>query len=129
MYDTMIAVDLAKCAFVTEDSAATSHIVTSGGELVTRDLSHALLPDITRASVLDLAAAHGIRIKERAFTPDAARAAREAFITSATNFVMPVIAIGGAAVSDGKPGEQLGTCGASISIPTARRQSKERNYG
>lgn len=96
---------LVEDGFVTEGSAATSHIVTFEGELVTRDLSHALLPGITRASVLDLAAAHGIRIKERAFTPDEARAAREAFITSATNFVVPVIAIDGVAVGDGKPGE------------------------
>ncbi|AZB57368.1 D-amino-acid transaminase [Cereibacter sphaeroides] len=90
--------------FVTEGSAATSHIVTAAGVLVTRDLSHALLPGITRASVLELAAAHGVRFEERAFTPDEARAAREAFITSATNFVVPVVAIDGATVGDGKPG-------------------------
>ncbi|MGP3725734.1 D-amino-acid transaminase [Cereibacter sphaeroides] len=90
--------------FVTEGSAATSHIVTAEGVLVTRDLSHALLPGITRASVLELAAAHGVRVEERAFTPDEACAAREAFITSATNFVVPVVAIDGATVGDGKPG-------------------------
>ncbi|ABA81059.1 D-amino-acid transaminase [Rhodobacter sphaeroides] len=95
---------LVEDGFVTEGSAATSHIVTAEGVLVTRDLSHALLPGITRASVLELAAAHGVRVEERAFTPDEARAAREAFITSATNFVVPVVAIDGATVGDGKPG-------------------------
>ncbi|ODM43873.1 D-amino-acid transaminase [Cereibacter johrii] len=95
---------LVEDGFVTEGSAATSHIVTAEGVLVTRDLSHALLPGITRASVLELAAAHDVRVEERAFTPDEARAAREAFITSATNFVVPVVAIDGATVGDGKPG-------------------------
>lgn len=90
---------------VTESSAATAHIVTAEGVLVTRDLSHALLPGITRASVLELAAEHGIRVEERAFTPQEAVAAREAFITSATNFVVPVVRIDDAVVGDGKPGE------------------------
>ena len=90
--------------YITESSAATAHIVTAEGVLVTRDLSHALLPGITRASVLELAAEHGVRIEERAFTPAEALAAREAFITSATNFVVPVVRIDGATVGDGKPG-------------------------
>lgn len=95
---------LVEDGFVTEASAATSHIVTPEGVLVTRDLSHALLPGVTRASILALAAEHGLRVEERAFTPDDAMAAREAFITSATNFVVPVVAIDGAAIGDGKPG-------------------------
>ena len=89
---------------VTEATAASAHIVTHDGVLVTRDLSHALLPGITRASVLELAAKHGIRVEERAFTPEEAKAAREAFITSATNFVVPVTKIDGAAVGNGAPG-------------------------
>lgn len=89
---------------VTEASSATAHIVTADGVLVTRDLSHALLAGITRASVLELAARHGIRIEERAFTPDEALAAREAFITSATSFVVPVVRIDGQSIGDGKPG-------------------------
>ncbi|BCH22305.1 D-alanine aminotransferase [Mesorhizobium sp. L-8-10] len=89
---------------VTESSAATSHIVTADDVLVTRDLSHALLPGITRASVLELAAEHGIRVEERPFTPAEAVAAREAFITSATNFVVPVVRIDGAVIGGGKPG-------------------------
>ena len=89
---------------VTEATAASAHIVTHDGVLVTRDLSHALLPGITRASVLELAAKHGVRAEERAFTPEEAKAAREAFITSATNFVVPVTKIDGAPVGNGAPG-------------------------
>ncbi|WP_378942363.1 D-amino-acid transaminase [Mesorhizobium sp. ANAO-SY3R2] len=89
---------------VTEATAASAHIVNDQGVLVTRDLSHALLPGITRASVLELAAQHGVRVEERAFTPEEAKAAREAFITSATNFVVPVTRIDEAAVGTGAPG-------------------------
>ena len=89
---------------VTEASSATAHIVSADDRLITRDLSHALLPGITRASVLELAAAHGITVEERAFTVEEAQAAREAFITSATNFVIPVTSIDGARIADGKPG-------------------------
>ena len=89
---------------VTEATAASAHIVTGENALITRDLSHALLPGITRASVLELARRHGIRVEERAFTPEEARNAREAFITSATNFVVPVTRIDGAAVGTGAPG-------------------------
>ncbi|MGN0934717.1 D-amino-acid transaminase [Falsigemmobacter intermedius] len=95
---------LVEDGFVTEASAATSHIVSAEGVLITRDLSHALLPGITRASVLDLATARGLSIEERPFTPAEALAAREAFITSATNFVVPVISIDGQTIADGKPG-------------------------
>ncbi|RRH76205.1 D-amino-acid transaminase [Falsigemmobacter faecalis] len=95
---------LTEDGFVTEASAASSHIVSAEGVLITRDLSHALLPGITRASVLDLAAAQGISVEERPFTPAEALAAREAFITSATNFVVPVVEIDGQSIADGKPG-------------------------
>ncbi|MDH6234589.1 D-alanine transaminase [Mesorhizobium soli] len=89
---------------VTEATAASAHIVNDQGVLVTRDLSHALLPGITRASVLELAARHGIRVEERAFTPEEAKVAREAFITSATNFVVPVTRIDETSVGTGAPG-------------------------
>lgn len=90
--------------YVTEGTAATAHIVTADGVLVTRGLSHALLPGITRASALDLATKHGVRVEERPFTPQEAKAAREAFITSATNFVVPVVRIDDAVIGTGKPG-------------------------
>lgn len=95
---------LVEDGFVTEATAASAHIVTQDNVLVTRGISHALLAGITRASVLDIAGRHGIRVEERAFTPEEAKSAKEAFITSATNFVVPVTKIDGAPVGSGQPG-------------------------
>ncbi|MFC6791874.1 D-amino-acid transaminase [Methylobacterium komagatae] len=95
---------LVEDGFITEGSAATAHIVTQAGSLVTRGLSSALLHGITRASLLDIARSEGIPVEERAFTPDEAKAAAEAFISSATNFVLPVTRIDGTPVGDGRPG-------------------------
>lgn len=90
--------------FITEASSSNAHIVTKAGTLVTRDLSNALLHGITRGSVLDLARRAGLAVEERGFTPAEAMDAAEVFITSATNFVMPVTRIDGQPVGDGKPG-------------------------
>ena len=68
---------LVQDGLVTEACAATAHIVTADGVLVTRELSHALLPGVTRASVLELADGQGIRVEERAFTPDDAKAIKQ----------------------------------------------------
>ncbi|NDV86691.1 D-amino-acid transaminase [Aurantimonas aggregata] len=89
---------------VTEGTSNNAHIVTAGGTLITRNLSHAILHGITRAAVLRLAADSGLTIEERPFTLDEAKAAREAFVTSASSFVMPVISIDGMAIGDGTPG-------------------------
>lgn len=95
---------LVEDGFVTEASSATAHIIAKDGKLITRPLSHAILHGITRASVLEIAEQAGIAYEERAFTPDEAKNAAEAFITSATNFVLPVVAIDGEAIGDGTPG-------------------------
>ncbi|WLD97190.1 D-amino-acid transaminase [Agrobacterium leguminum] len=95
---------LVEDGFVTEGSAANAHIVKKDGTLVTRELSNALLHGITRGSILDLAQGAGIAVEQRAFTVDEAKDAAEAFITSATNFAMPVVKIDEAIIGDGKPG-------------------------
>lgn len=95
---------LVEDGFVTEGSSATAHIVTKDGVLVTRGLSNAILHGITRASIIDIARSAGIAVEERAFTPDEALAAAEAFITSATSFVMPVVRIDGKTIGTGVPG-------------------------
>lgn len=95
---------LVEDGFVTEASSATAHIINADGKLVTRPLSNAILHGITRASVLDIAEKAGIAYEERAFTPDEAKNAAEAFITSATNFVLPVTVIDGKPVGNGRPG-------------------------
>jgi D-alanine transaminase len=89
---------------VTEGSSSTAFIIAKGGRIVTRPLSNAVLPGITRLSVMRLAREHGLAIEERLFTLEEAHAAAEAFYTSASSFVMPVVAIDGRPVGTGKPG-------------------------
>lgn len=89
---------------ITEASSANFHIVTKDGRLLTRELSNALLHGITRASVLDLARGSNLLVEERAFSVEEAKEAAEAFITSATSFVTPVVSIDGTAVGTGKVG-------------------------
>ncbi len=89
---------------VTEGSSTNAWIVDGVGNLVTRDLHAGILSGVTRNAVVDLAAREGVKIVERAFTADEARAAPEAFLTSTTSFVMPVVRIDGDPVADGRPG-------------------------
>lgn len=90
--------------FVTEGGSSTAFIITLDGRLVTRPLSTAVLPGITRQAVLRLVIETGLLIEERPFTLDEAFAAAEAFLTSASSFVMPVVTIDGRAIGDSKPG-------------------------
>lgn len=90
--------------FVTEGASTNAWIVASDGTLITRALSHALLPGVTRKTVIALAEAHQLRVVERSFTVEDALSAREAFITSAGNFVTSVTSIDGHAVGDGRIG-------------------------
>jgi D-alanine transaminase len=94
--------------FVTEGASTTAWIVDASGALVTRDLSHAILPGVTRRMLLALAMEAQIPIVERRFTPAEAQAAREAFLTAATAAAIPVVAIDGVAVGTGKPGPLTG---------------------
>ncbi|AWN36093.1 D-amino-acid transaminase [Methylobacterium radiodurans] len=89
---------------VTEGSSSTAFIVTRDRRLVTRPLSTALLPGITRAAVLRLAEEAELTVEERLFSVEEAHAAQEAFYTSASSFVMPVVEIDGTAIGDGRPG-------------------------
>jgi len=89
---------------VTEGSSSTAFIITRDGRIVTRPLSNAILPGITRQSVMRLAQEHGLKVEERLFTIEEAHAAAEAFLTSASSFVMPVVEIDGKPVGNGRPG-------------------------
>ncbi len=89
---------------VTEGTSTNAWIVTSDGRAVTRPLSHAILSGITRRAVMKLAAEEGLKIEERPFTVEEARKAREAFLTSATSFVLPITTLDGKPIADGKPG-------------------------
>lgn len=89
--------------FVTEGTSSNAYIVKDG-KVITRGLSNAILAGCTRRSLFRLAAEHGIAIEERAFTPEEACAADEAFLTSASQFVMPIVEIDGHRIGGGQPG-------------------------
>ncbi|WP_104017796.1 D-amino-acid transaminase [Roseovarius nitratireducens] len=88
---------------VTEGTSNNAYIV-KGNTIVTRHLSTDILHGITRAAVLRFAREAQMQVEERAFTMDEAKAADEAFVTSASAFVMPVVEIDGTALGDGTPG-------------------------
>lgn len=89
---------------VTEGSSNNAYIVKDG-KIITRNLGNEILHGITRAAVLAYAEAAQMQIEERPFTIEEAKNADEAFITSASTFVMPVVEIDGVALGDGKPGK------------------------
>lgn len=90
--------------YVTEGTSNNAFIVLDGNRLVTRPLSNSILPGITRRTILKLAETGDITVEERAFTVDEAKSASEAFLTSASNLVMPVVEIDGAMIGGGQPG-------------------------
>jgi D-alanine transaminase len=90
--------------FVTEGGSSNAWIVTENGELVTRPADNSILKGITREVVMTLAARQKLVVRERPFTVAEALKAREAFVTSATNTVMPVVRIDGKPVGNGAPG-------------------------
>ena len=89
--------------FVTEGTSSNAYIVKDG-KVITRGLSNAILAGCTRRALFRLAKEHGMVIEERKFTPEEAYAADEAFLTSASQFVMPIVEIDGHRVGGGQPG-------------------------
>lgn len=89
--------------FVTEGTSNNAYIV-KGNKIITRALSNDILHGITRAAVLRFAREAQMEVEERNFTIDEAKEADEAFTTSASAFVMPVVEIDGVALGDGMPG-------------------------
>jgi D-alanine transaminase len=90
--------------FVTEGTSNNAYIV-KGNKIITRALSSDILHGITRAAVLRFAAEAQMEVEERNFTIAEAQLADEAFITSASAFVMPIVEVDGAAIGTGKPGK------------------------
>ncbi len=89
---------------ITEGAATTAWMVDAAGTLITRPLSHAILPGCTRAALLAELATSNVTLEERLFTLQDLRAAREIFITAATTFVKPVTKLDGVAVGEGRVG-------------------------
>lgn len=94
---------LVEDGFVTEGSSNNAYIVKDG-KIITRALSNDILHGITRAAVLRFAREAQMEVEERNFTIAEAQAADEAFITSASTFVMPVVEVDGAKIGDGTVG-------------------------
>jgi D-alanine transaminase len=93
-----------KSGRITEGSSSNAWIINRDGKLITRHLDHGILPGITRAVLIESLKSHGLELEERAFTVEEAYAAREAFVTSATQQVMPVVRIDGRPIGNGAPG-------------------------
>jgi D-alanine transaminase len=89
---------------VKEGGSSNAWIVTSDGKLVTRPADEGILRGITRTTLFAVAKSLGLVVEERYFSVEEAKAAREAFITSATTVVMPVVAIDGQPIANGHPG-------------------------
>ncbi|MEM6850961.1 MAG: D-amino-acid transaminase [Pseudomonadota bacterium] len=90
--------------FVTEGGSSNAWIVTKAGEIVTRPATSDILCGVTRQLVLKIAEEEGLAFAERAFTPDEAKDAAEAFMTAATAFVTPITQIDDTTIGSGAPG-------------------------
>ena len=93
--------------FITEGSSSNAFIINDNNEVITRELSHNLLGGITRSSLLHFCKKNNMKFRESKFTELEAKNANEAFITSATNFVVPVIEIDGDKVGKGVVGSHV----------------------
>jgi D-alanine transaminase len=89
---------------VTEGTSTNAWIVTTDGTVVTRAADTAILNGVTRLAIFDIISREGYRLLERPFTVAEAKAAREAFLTSTTADLLPVVRIDGALVGEGRPG-------------------------
>lgn len=89
---------------VTEGASSNAWIVSRDGKLITHPLGRDILAGITRSVVIDVLKVQGLAFEERAFSVEEAYAAREAFVTSASQTVLPVVSIDGRPVGNGAPG-------------------------
>lgn len=89
---------------VTEGTSSNAWIITAGGEVVTRQADNGILNGVTRLGLLRLIAANNLRFVERPFSLAEAKAAAEAFLTSASNFLIPVVRIDDSVLGAGTPG-------------------------
>lgn len=90
---------------ITEGASSSAWILSRDGTLITHPLGRDILPGITRSVVIDLIKSQGLPFEERPFSVEEAHAAREAFITSASQIVQPVVNIDGKPVGNGVPGQ------------------------
>ena len=93
-----------KDGYVTEGSSSNAWIISRDGKVITRPADQGILRGVTRTVLLNVLKAQGLELDERPFTVEEAYAAREAFVTSASQSVMPVVRIDGRPVGNGAPG-------------------------
>ena len=89
---------------ITEGGSSSAWIISRDGKLITHPLGEDILPGITRSVVIDMIKAQGLPFEERIFTVEEAYQAREAFITSASQVVLPVVRVDGHPIGNGAPG-------------------------
>ncbi|HKQ54531.1 MAG TPA: D-amino-acid transaminase [Methyloceanibacter sp.] len=90
---------------VTEGTSSSAFILDAKGVIRTQPLGPHILPGVTRRSILRLAALEGVALEERPFSVAEALDAREAFMTAASAFVLPIVEIDGVPIGDGRPGK------------------------
>jgi len=90
--------------YVTEGASSTAYVMTRDGRIITRGNSQVTLPGCTRLAILDLAREADLKIEERPFTLEEAMDAQEIFLTSASNFIAPIVEVDGQAIGTGEPG-------------------------
>ena len=89
---------------VTEGSSTNAWIVNADGHVITRPTSHAILPGITRQSVIRELKRNGLVLEERSFSKEELLNAREVFLTSSTSYVLPVVEVDDRVIGNGRPG-------------------------
>jgi D-alanine transaminase len=110
--------------FITEGSSTNAWIVDAAGRLTTRELSHEILPGVTRRVILEAAADAQLAVSQHKFSAADALAAREAFISSAAG-VLPVIAIDGKMIGEGRPGPITRRVQQLYALRSAARAAKQ----
>ncbi|MGB5484942.1 aminotransferase class IV [Parasphingorhabdus sp.] len=91
---------------ITEGTSQNAHIIREDGVLISHQLDCRILPGVTRIEMLMQAKSMELTVEERAFSIDEAKNAAEAFVTSSTLLIMPVVEIDGHKIGDGRPGER-----------------------
>tara|TARA_R100001244_G_scaffold20643_2_gene21427 strand:+ start:102097 stop:102954 length:858 start_codon:yes stop_codon:yes gene_type:complete len=91
---------------VTEGTSQNAHIISRESVLISHQLDRSILPGVTRIGMLEQAKSMGLSVEERAFSIEEAKDAAEAFISSSTLLIMPVVEIDGHKIGDGRPGER-----------------------
>ncbi len=110
---------------VTEGTSQNAHIISHDGILISHQLDRRILPGVTRIEMLTQAKSMGLTVEERAFSIDEAKDAAEAFVSSSTLLIMPVIEIDGHKIGDGHPGERTGKIRQSYISAVQGRPSTE----